>query len=122
MIFFRMMCLASVSMMLVILCFASPVLSQLSTPMLRCGSDIVQMGDSMYLVKDRCGQPAETQHMDAVLGGGTYGGTRTQNLTPTTVMIYNCGSTDFIYKLIFTGDILTSIQAITRGSGPGTCK
>jgi hypothetical protein len=90
--------------------------------MLRCGSDIVQVGDPMYLVKERCGQPAEVEHLDAVLGGRAYGGGRTQNLTPTTVMIYNCGSTDFIYKLVFTGDLLTSIQAITRGSGPGTCK
>ena len=102
---------------LVILGCTSPVYSQ--SGMLRCGPEIVQIGDSMYLVKERCGQPADVK----VFTSDPYGdGRRDGSYQETTVMIYNCGGTDFIYKLTFSGDTLTYIQPIGRGSGSGTCR
>ncbi len=115
--------LASVYILMFVLGFARPAPCEVfTTGMLRCGPEVVRTGDSMYVVKLRCGEPTEVQHMDAVLGGGAYGRSHAQNITPTTVMIYNCGSTDFIYKLTFTGDTLTNIQALDRGFGSGTCR
>ena len=113
---------------LIILGYAFPAICEMNTGMLRCGSEVIQTGDSMYLVKQRCGQPAEEKVTGSVSSGSVAGGTRQggfsyqESNAQTTVMIYNCGSSDFIYKLTFVGDSLTSIQYLGRGSGPGTCR
>lgn len=111
---------------LLVLEYASPAMCQISVGGMRCGSELVRQGDSMYLVKQRCGPPAETTVTGSVASGtytgGKKGGTYQESASPTTVMIYNCGSSDFIYKLTFVGDTLTGLESIARGTGPDTCR
>ena len=110
-----------------ILAYAGEALSQMmSMGMMRCGPEVIQTGDSMYIVKQRCGSPASTSvtgsNTAGSYGGGRHGGSYQESTVTTTVMIYDCGSTDFVYRLTFTGDTLTYIQSIGRGSGSGSCR
>lgn len=109
-----------------ILVSVSPVLSYMGTSMLRCGSEIIQLGDSTFMVKQRCGQPAEEKVIGTVssgsYGGDRRGGSYQESNVQTTILIYDCGSNDFIYKLTFLGDSLAGIEYLGRGSGPNTCR
>jgi hypothetical protein len=113
---------------LVIMGLTTPALSDMNTGMLRCGPEVIQTGDSMYMVKQRCGRPAEEKITGSV-SSGSYGGGRREGSgsyqesnVQVTVMIYDCGSSDFVYKLTFLGDSLSNIQYLGRGSGPNMCQ
>jgi hypothetical protein len=118
--------LVIVAVVLLILGLAAPAICQISVGGLRCGSELVQKGDSMYLVKQRCGQPAETTVTGSVASGSYAGGRHSggyqESISPTTVMIYDCGSSSYIYRLTFVGDSLTGLESIGRGSGPDSCR
>ncbi len=116
-----------ITAVILVLGYASPAICQLmSMGMMRCGPEVIQNGDSMYLVKQRCGEPMTSSVTGNVTSGayagGRHGGSYEESTVQTTVMIYDCGGTDFVYRLTFTGDALTYIQSIGRGSGSGGCR
>ena len=95
--------------------YASPAFCQLmAMGMMRCGPEVVQNGDTMYLVKQRCGEPTSTSVIGNVTSGSYAGdrhaGSYQESTVQTTVLLYDCGSTDFLYKLTFTIYIFTKIR------------
>ena len=77
----------------------------------RCGSYLIQLGDSNYRVLDECGPPMAKEVV----------GTNTSYAPPPGVFpdleawIYNRGPTDFIYRLKFQGGSLVNIYRGDRG-------
>jgi len=74
----------------------------------RCGSNIVQKGDSMGTVQTKCGEPMMKNAITT--GGGTAVRQEVWN--------YNCGEGNFNYMLTFWGVTLEDIKRTDdRGSG-----
>ena len=76
----------------------------------RCGSDLVNLGDSTVKVLLRCGAPSYKE----VLNPG-FEGPRVEN------WFYNCGSSGFLYLLRFVEGALESINNEGYGSGQSDC-
>ena len=66
----------------------------------RCGTHVVQLGDSTSRVLAECGPPMQKEN----LGG-----------EPLEIWVYNRGSTDFIYRLKFREGSLVEIIRGDRG-------
>jgi hypothetical protein len=66
----------------------------------RCGTEVVQLGDSNFRVLAECGPPTEKEN----LGG-----------EPLEIWLYNRGSTDFMYRLRFREGSLVEIIRGDRG-------
>jgi hypothetical protein len=66
----------------------------------RCGTHVVQLGDSNIKVLTGCGPPTEKEN----LGG-----------EPLEIWVYNRGSTDFMYRLKFREGSLIEIIRGDRG-------
>ena len=66
----------------------------------RCGTHVVQLGESNVRVLTECGPPAQKEN----LGG-----------EPLEIWVYNRGSTDFLYRLKFREGSLVEIIRGDRG-------
>jgi len=74
----------------------------------RCGSNIVEKGDSMATVQTKCGEPM----MKNAITSGSGTAVRQE------VWNYNCGDGNFNYMLTFWGTTLQDIKRTDeRGSG-----
>lgn len=74
----------------------------------RCGSNIVEKGDSMGTVQMKCGEPMTKNAITS--GSGTA--------VRQEVWYYNCGDGNFNYMLTFWGTTLEDIKRTDeRGSG-----
>jgi hypothetical protein len=79
----------------------------------RCGANIIELGDSDYTVMTKCGPPSTRQNI-----GTSYRASPTLPFAESRNVeqwIYNRGSNDFIYTLIFEGGSLTGISQGGRG-------
>jgi hypothetical protein len=79
----------------------------------RCGAHIIELGDSDYTVMTKCGPPSTRQNI-----GTSWRGSQTLPFAESRNVeqwIYNRGSNDFIYTLIFEGGSLTDISQGGRG-------
>lgn len=81
---------------------------------LRCGTRLVDVGDSKYDVLHRCGEPAATELRQEELIEEEGSGRR-RVITVTEEWIYNFGPSSFLYVLLFHEDRLVWIE--TRGYG-----
>ena len=87
------------------------ILSTSSAYALRCGNDIVQVGDSQVRVQALCGKPAMQDKVKKEVKFGN----NAASITTVTQWTYNFGSNDFLYILSFTDGKLTDIS--TNGYG-----
>jgi hypothetical protein len=78
----------------------------------RCGTDVIQLGDSNYRVMAKCGPPSSKDYIGANYRYGTLPASEFLDMER---WIYNRGSTDFIYSLMFAGGSLTEISRGGRG-------
>ena len=98
-----MLCVRLFSFFLVFLfvaSFANCVLADESESSFRCGTQVVQLGDSNMRVLTECGPPTEKE----ILGG-----------EPLEIWVYNRGATDFMYRLRFLEGSLVEIIRGDRG-------
>jgi hypothetical protein len=79
----------------------------------RCGSYLIQVGESNYRVLDECGPPSAKESIGANLSYPPPPGVFPDLET----WIYNRGPTDFIYRLKFQGGSLVNIYRGDRGFG-----
>lgn len=98
---------------------------------LRCGDQIVHIGDSMDTVDTKCGRPdvftvkkiRTSPNQPKINYKGYY--TNTSGDHPylersDEEWLYNCGSGDFAYTLVFEDNVLTR-ESTQRGYGPNKC-
>jgi hypothetical protein len=78
----------------------------------RCGTDIIQLGDSDYRVMAKCGPPSDRHYIGTNYRYSTMPFAEFRNVEQWT---YNRGSNDFIYTLIFEGGSLIEISQGGRG-------
>jgi len=87
---------------------------------LRCGSNLVQIGDTKVEVLSRCGEPALREKIrrgaSARKGKAKSGSTAEERYREDEQWTYNLGPRDFHYTLTFEG---MELKAIGRG-GRGT--
>lgn len=88
---------------------------------LRCGSKVVETGDSQSTVRFKCGEPAEVARQSAMRrptfvrnGRVFYGGDDLVEV-PVEVWTYNFGPNKFMRRLRFVGGVLEEI--VTLGYG-----
>jgi len=97
-----------------ILLFISLLLVSFSVNALRCGNQIVDIGDPEIKVLQYCGNPASVVHTTKEVFNSTTLAPGVKHATGDTIQVdiltYNFGSTNFIYKLIFEDGVLTDIQ------------
>jgi hypothetical protein len=77
----------------------------------RCGSYLIQLGESNYRVLDECGPPMAKES----IGVGNSYAPPPGTFPDLETWIYNRGSTDFIYRLKFQGGSLVNIYRGDRG-------
>jgi len=77
----------------------------------RCGTDVIQLGDSNYRVLAKCGPPSTRENIGA---NYRYSMPATE-LRDVEQWIYNRGTTDFVYMLMFEGGALIDISRGGRG-------
>ena len=80
---------------------------------LRCGANIIELGDSDYTVMTKCGPPSAKHEV-----GKSYRASQTLSFAESKNVeqwIYNRGSNDFVYTLTFEGGSLTDISQGGRG-------
>ena len=77
----------------------------------RCGTDVVQLGDSNYRVLAKCGPPTNTEYIGSNYNYPMPSG----ELRDIEQWIYNRGATDFVYMLMFRGGALIDISRGGRG-------
>jgi hypothetical protein len=81
---------------------------------LRCGASIIELGESDYTVMAKCGPPSARHNI-----GTNYRGSQTRvpfaESRNVEQWIYNRGTNDFIYTLIFEGGLLIEISQGGRG-------
>ncbi len=77
----------------------------------RCGTDVIQLGDSNYRVLAKCGPPTQREFIGTNYNYPMPSG----ELRDVEQWIYNRGSTDFIYMLMFQGGALIDITRGGRG-------
>jgi hypothetical protein len=78
----------------------------------RCGTDLIQLGDSNYRVMAKCGPPSSKESIGTNYRYATLPAAEFLDMER---WIYNRGSTDFIYSLMFQGGSLTEISRGGRG-------
>ena len=76
----------------------------------RCGTDVVNLGDSTVKVLLSCGPPSYKEPINPGIEGP-----RVEN------WFYNCGSSGFLYLLRFEDGTLQSIDNEGYGSGRSDC-
>ena len=98
---------------------------------LRCGDQIVHIGEDMDTVDDKCGRPdvftvkkiRTSPNQPKINYKGYY--TNTSGEQPylersDEEWLYNCGSGDFAYALVFEDNVLVR-ESTQRGYGPNKC-
>lgn len=98
---------------------------------LRCGDQIVHIGEDMDTVDDKCGRPdvftvkkiRTSPNQPKINYKGYY--TNTSGEQPylersDEEWLYNCGSGDFAYTLVFEDNVLVH-ESTQRGYGPNKC-
>ncbi len=84
---------------------------------MRCGSKLVQLGDTKIDVLASCGEPAMRDKIErSTTGGRTKKGPVEGRSTVDEQWTYNFGPQDFVYTLTFEG---VELRSIVRG-GRGT--
>lgn len=78
----------------------------------RCGTDLIRVGDSNYRVMVKCGPPNSKEYIGTNYRYPTMPASEFLDMER---WIYNRGSTDFIYSLIFQSGSLTEIYRGGRG-------
>jgi hypothetical protein len=73
----------------------------------RCGSTLIELGESNYRVLDKCGLPSAKEGVGAASSYASPPGVET--------WIYNRGPTDFVYRLKFQDGSLVNIYRGGRG-------
>jgi len=92
--------LAFLIVLLFVASFANCALADENESSLRCGTGVVQLGDSSMTVLSECGPPMQKEN----LGG-----------EPLEIWVYNRGSTGFMYRLKFREGSLVQIIRGDRG-------
>jgi hypothetical protein len=77
----------------------------------RCGTDVIQLGDSNYRVLAKCGPPSTREYIGSNYRYAMPAG----ELRDVEQWIYNRGATDFVYLLMFQGGALIDISRGGRG-------
>jgi len=77
----------------------------------RCGTDVIQLGDSNYRVLAKCGPPSTREYIGSNYRYSMPAG----ELRDVEQWIYNRGATDFVYLLMFQGGALIDISRGGRG-------
>lgn len=109
--------LLSLTILTFIAITASPALA------LRCGGEIASTGDRKERVMMICGPPTYQSNdmIEKVVGVDRFGNPVVQ-YKPVETWLYNCGESDFAYKLTFEGGTLFHEEPVGRGQGRGTCR
>ncbi|MCX7817136.1 MAG: DUF2845 domain-containing protein [Syntrophales bacterium] len=103
-----------------IMCIDQPVLA------FRCGSGLVNIGDSKSKVIIECGPPTYKEKV-GVTDKTYYSGDpakrhgKTRKSKTVEQWTYNCGESDFIYLLTFEGGKLVKEETVGRGKGKSQC-
>lgn len=100
---------------------AIPPATSAATTSLRCGNDLVRVGDSKPAVLAACGEPDFREQSSTTTRGIDDG---VVNLTTRVLerWFYDCGANAFMKALVFEGGILRSVEVSDdRGSGPTRC-
>lgn len=96
------------------LIFISLLLASFSVNALRCGNQIIDVGDPEIKVLQYCGKPTSVIHTTKEVFNSVKLAPGVKQGSAATIQVdivtYNFGSTDFIYKLIFEDGVLTDIQ------------
>jgi Protein of unknown function (DUF2845) len=83
---------------------------------MRCGDKLVQVGDSMAVVKATCGSPADVQHSTVVSATTTGIGTGTRSTTgaeiPVETWTYNRGPDQLMMSIRFSDGRVVSIDTL----------
>jgi len=103
----------------------------------RCGSGLISVGDSKFVVLGKCGEPTVKEVTGDQASGGFASttrkrakgdrrpsqtkGTYTENIVTLEAWTYNCGSSEFSYTLTFRGQALIGIENIGYGYGQSDC-
>jgi len=93
----------------------------------RCGSGLVSDGDTKTQVLVTCGKPTSKEKSCEQSQQYTYvdkhgkAKTRKKCGKKLEVWHYNCGDSDFIYKLTFENEKVTDITSEGRGKGRSDC-
>jgi hypothetical protein len=77
----------------------------------RCGTEVIQLGDSNYRVLAKCGPPTTKEFIGTNYNYPMPSG----ELRDVEQWIYNRGSTDFVYMLMFQGGVLIDLTLGGRG-------
>ena len=78
----------------------------------RCGSYLIELGESNYRVLDECGPPMAKE---AIGANNSYAPPPPGVFPDLETWVYNRGPTDFIYRLKFQGGSLVNIYRGDRG-------
>ncbi len=102
---------------------------------MRCGSRLVQEGDTKLEVLNRCGEPTFSEgsglieQEDEIATAGRLndqllliGRRQSRFSQPVETWHYNCGANRFARVLTFVGPYLEHIKTADRGVGTGGCK
>ncbi|MCX5839925.1 MAG: DUF2845 domain-containing protein [Deltaproteobacteria bacterium] len=87
----------------------------------RCGNEIVGVGDTKGMVRLKCGAPdiIDIDRMEKQGGynrsGQFFSGSYGEVIRSLENWYYDCGTSDFIYKLTFEGDRLIIEDSVGRG-------
>lgn len=87
---------------------------------MRCGRNLVELGDYKYDVYDLCGEPASIEFSTAIVGSRLFHPRHTLELNQYEEIhieewIYNFGSTRFQQYLRFENGFLVDIQDLKKG-------
>ena len=75
-----------------------------------CGTDFINVGDSIPGVIAKCGEPAYTEEQTLWFDGGAGRTVR--------ILMYDCGPKSWIKRLTFDGGVLLKIEDADRGVNP----
>lgn len=99
------------------MCFAP---SAFSISTMRCGNNLIEVGDDKFRVLDICGEPASTNDRTKVVGSTLHHPRRTLDLqqyeeVQVEEWVYDFGRNRFRELLRFENGVLVEIQDLRRG-------
>ena len=96
--------------MFLVICFI--LISMTNSHAFRCGNEIITRGDSSSSVLNKCGEPSLREY-----GSEMYNG----QLIYVEKWSYNCGASDFLYKITIYNSKVIKNDPFSRGSGYSQC-
>lgn len=78
----------------------------------RCGNEIITRGDPSSSVLNKCGEPSLREWTNEMYNG---------QLIYVEKWSYNCGASDFLYKLTIYNSKVIKNDPFARGSGVSQC-